>query len=217
MKSKFIRVGKRSLSIILTLMMIVSTMLVGMVTTNASGGIAEDKIVYLIPSDCGWDSYLNDNYTLKVYYKHNDDADKTDKQGLATMTLYSKTINSKAVYTATIQDWWNGLSYLHFRVYDSSDNKVAEKQYTNKSWKEASNYANKVYNGSSFSVPVWDSDSGDTKTNYYLRGTYNDWKTGIQMDQSSDNTYAYTKVTGNGTFKICNDADKWDCSEKYGG
>ena len=36
MKAKFTRVGKRSLSVILTLMMIVSTMLVGMVTTNAA-------------------------------------------------------------------------------------------------------------------------------------------------------------------------------------
>lgn len=50
MKAKFTRVGKRSLSVILTLMMIVSTMLVGMVTTSAAT-IPANTTIYLDLSD----------------------------------------------------------------------------------------------------------------------------------------------------------------------
>lgn len=204
MKAKFTRVGKRSLSVILTLMMIVSTMLVGMVTTNAApDGIAVDRIVYLIPSDCGWDSYLNENYSLKVYYKHNNDADKAEKQGLATMTLYSKTISNKAVYTATIQDWWDGLSYLHFRVYDSSNNIVTSKNYTDGTWQSASEYAGRVYNGTKWSDPVWDSGSGDTKTpKYYYKGNQNGWTEGDALTVSDDGTFEYRKCTKSGSHEF---------------
>lgn len=194
MKAKFTRVGKRSLSVILTLMMIVSTMLVGMVTTNASGGTAEDKIVYLIPSDCGWDSYLNDNYTFKVFYKHNKDNDTL--QGLVEMSPYSKTIGGKTVYSATIQDWWNGLSYLYFQVFDSNNSFAAEKKPMDNSWQFDSYYANKVYNGNSFSDPVWDSGSGDTKTpKYYYKGNQNGWKEKDALTVSDDGTFEYRQCT----------------------
>lgn len=200
MKAKFTRVGKRSLSVILTLMMIVSTMLVGMVTTNASGGTASDKIVYLIPSDCGWDSYLNDNYTLKVYYKHN--SDDSSRQGLVTMSPYSKTINGKTVYSATIQDWWDGLTYLYFQVFDSNNNYQAEKQAIN-SWKGASEYAGRVYNGTKWSDPVWDSGSGETKTaKYYYKGNQNNWTEGDAMTVSDDGTFEYRKCTASSSHQF---------------
>lgn len=200
MKAKFTRVGKRSLSVILTLMMIVSTMLVGMVTTNASGGTASDKIVYLIPSDCGWDSYLNDNYTLKVYYKHN--SDDISRQGLVTMSPYSKTINGKTVYSATIQDWWDGLTYLYFQVFDSNNNYQAEKQAIN-SWKGASEYAGRVYNGTKWSDPVWDSGSGETKTaKYYYKGNQNNWTEGDAMTVSDDGTFEYRKCTASSSHQF---------------
>lgn len=65
MKAKFTRVGKRSLSVILTLMMIVSTMLVGMVSVGAIDPVADGyyRLLFTVANtNTTYNNNLNLNY-----------------------------------------------------------------------------------------------------------------------------------------------------------
>lgn len=228
MRHSIKRVSKSALSVILALMMVVSTMVVGMVNVIAAtdgydfiGG----NPIYFNPSDAwasagakfaAYFSYSKNSSSAQWIGLFDSDGDgiysgtiPTSKDSFKEVTFYR--INSSvsddtlsAGGTGTPENPWT----TGIKQTSPGDYNLATMTATGDSnWDGAVSWS--TYSGSS--------GSGDTKANYYLRGSYNDWKTGIQMDQSSDNTFAYTKVTGNGTFKIFNDASNWECSEKYGG
>lgn len=228
MRHSIKRISKSALSVILALMMVVSTMAVGMVNVIAAtdgydfiGG----NPIYFNPSDAwasagakfaAYFSYSKNSSSAQWIGLFDTDGDgiysgtiPTSKDSFKEVTFYR--INSSvsddtlsAGGTGTPENPWT----TGIKQTSPGDYNLATMTATGDgNWDGAVSWS--TYGGST--------GSGDTKANYYLRGTYNDWKTGIQMDQSSDNTFAYTKVTGNGTFKICNDPDNWNCTEIYGG
>lgn len=108
MRHSIKRVSKSALSVILALMMVVSTMVVGMVTVNATiTGISK---IYFTP-DSGWaggDS--NGNATFKLNYQKSDNS-----WGKSDFTLVSGTTN---VYVATLDSstTYNVLQFLRFNT-----------------------------------------------------------------------------------------------------
>lgn len=122
MKAKFTRVGKRSLSVILTLMMIVSTMLVGMVTTNA----ATVNFWRVCGSFNGWDNskdklnngdsieidlndYLNSTVSFKMKVNYTDDNNSTNE-------YWCGSNDSKVTAGVEKSITWNGGGDLTFYV-----------------------------------------------------------------------------------------------------
>ena len=153
MKTKIFRIGKKSLSVIISLMMIVSTMLVGMVTANAS----DTKVtIYFTPSD----NWLNNNYTIKANFKYGTQNTEWDKSNAAVDT--NKTIGSKKVYTVSFVLKYDGLYNLQLLAFDSSNTQKESTDIYSGSWYPYSNYNNKYWNGSSWVEPSWDSGSGET-------------------------------------------------------
>ncbi len=205
MKTKILRVGKSTLSIILTIMMIVSTMAVGMFTVNS----ATQVTVYFTPDD----SWLNNNYTYKCNYmwKYNSENDLAWSSADATDT--GKTISSKKVYSATFSLEYDGARTMQFQAYDGTTWKAQVEPFAN-SWTAASVYNGKYWNGSSWVDPTFDSTSTDW---YVVGGDFgNDWSTSYKnykMTANSDGTYSYDLSENNVTlnknsyFKFHNTSD----------
>lgn len=214
MKHSIKRISKSALSVILALMMVVSTMVVGIVTTSAATITSDGTmILYYDPTPASASTWNDKNANTYIHFVKEDNTGVWSNIGTkidndhAYVTVPEGTFKELLLVRFDPNDTgapdWTHWGKTDNITIDNTKNYITDFGYNSKTatWS--------TYGGSS--------GSGDTKANYYLRGTYNDWKTGIQMDQSSDNTFAYTKVTGNGTFKICNDPDNWNCTEIYGG
>lgn len=67
MKTNFKRIGKQSISIVLAVMMMLSTMLVGMVTSNAANE-ATATVYTTLDSISEFSSYINSDGSLKSGY-----------------------------------------------------------------------------------------------------------------------------------------------------
>lgn len=93
MKTKISRIGKKSLSVIIALMMIVSTMLVGMVSASAvgaydNGKFKKDDKIYFNFSDTGATevNVLDSGYPDKDYYSNSEFSALTNKTVECTLT-----------------------------------------------------------------------------------------------------------------------------------
>lgn len=151
MKTNFKRIGKQSISIVLAVMMMLSTMLVGMVTSNAKGTYT----VYFTPDS----SWVTNNYTIKANYKYSSsDWKQTDAYDTG------KTINNKVVYSVALELTYDGLHALQFQAYDGSNKwKGQIEPYSEGDWKTTSLYSGKYWNGSSWVTPTWDSEQPTTQ------------------------------------------------------
>lgn len=151
MKTNFKRIGKQSISIVLAVMMMLSTMLVGMVTSNAKGTYT----VYFTPDS----SWVTNNYTIKANYKYSSsDWKQTDAYDTG------KTINNKVVYSVALELTYDGLHALQFQAYDGSNKwKGQIEPYSEGDWKSTSLYSGKYWNGSSWVTPTWDSEQPTTQ------------------------------------------------------
>ena len=155
MKSKFFLIGKKSMSLILTFMLIFSTMAVGIVTANA----ATDVTIYFTPQS----SWITNNYTVKVNYKFaNDDNNGWRLSDAAVDT--GKTISGNKVYSASLSLDHGGVHAMQMQAYDSSNSfKGQDIIYASSAtWYDSNTYNGKYWNGSSWVDPSWDSGSGDT-------------------------------------------------------
>lgn len=171
MKTKISRIGKKSLSVIIVAMMIVSTMLVGMVSVNAA-----TSVTLYFASDT--------TSTLKIKVS-NGSADRE----IALTKVDGATQDGKQVYKTTectSDDMW-----LHLIIGSS--------YYYNKINNETfSNYDNKIFviSNSSSGEGSWQTYSGgsstsDTITVYFDNSTKN-W--------SSVNCYAWVDSTQNAAY-----------------
>lgn len=159
MKTNFKRIGKQSISIVLAVMMMLSTMLVGMVTSNAEGTYT----VYFTPDS----SWVTNNYTIKANYKY---SSSEWKQTDAYDT--GKTINNKVVYSVALELTYDGLHALQFQAYDGNNKWQGEIQpYSEGDWKTTSLYSGKYWNGSSWVTPTWDSETSHTVTANFSNAT----------------------------------------------
>ena len=149
MKTKFIHVGKRTLSVVLSIMMIVSTMLIGTITANA----ATDVTIYFTPNS----DWLNSGYDIKADIKYGGNDSEWLLSDAATDT--GKTIDSNKVYSVSFSLAHGGLYILKLEARDSSNNWKAETILYNDTTKcyTADNFNGKYWNGSSWVDPSWDS------------------------------------------------------------
>lgn len=93
MKTKISRIGKKSLSVIIALMMIVSTMLVGMVSASAVGAYdngkfkKDDKIYFNFSATGATEvNVLDSGYPVKDYYNNSEFSALTNKTVECTLT-----------------------------------------------------------------------------------------------------------------------------------
>lgn len=92
MKTKISRIGKQSLSVILAIMMIFSTMLVGMVTANAYD-ISKSTTVYFDNSIAKWDSN-------SIYFR-------IGKGAYVSKYKMTKVSGTDNIYSYTLSEWGN--------------------------------------------------------------------------------------------------------------
>lgn len=189
MKTNFKRIGKQSISIVLAVMMMLSTMLVGMVTSNASGTYT----VYFTPGD-GWS-------TVKVNCNRQN---KGNNWYNFTATDTNNTISGKKVYKADLDLPDDGVYKMEF------NNESTYVAVINDTWTNASVFSGKYWNGSEWVDPVWDTQA--TTTTYYVAGQTSlvggnsDWSTGDYNIMKYDSTTGiYSKTFNNvnaGTYQF---------------
>lgn len=189
MKTNFKRIGKQSISIVLAVMMMLSTMFVGMVTSNASGTYT----VYFTPDN----SWVTNNYTIKANYKYSSsDWKQTDAYDTG------KTINNKVVYSVALELTYDGLHALQFQAYDGSKWIGQIQPYSEGDWKTTSLYSGKYWNGSSWVTPTWDSETSHTVTVNFSNATVNlgdtTLKSGEAVTVDNDKSYTLTVEPNSG-------------------
>lgn len=153
MKTNFKRIGKQSISIVLAVMMMLSTMLVGMVTSNASGTYT----VYFTPDS----SWVTNNYTIQANFKY---GSKESEKRNATATDTKRTINGKIVYKADLNLDYDGLHGLQFKAYQGNTEKGSIVVYEDGgTWYTQDIYSGNYWNGSSWVKAVFDSEQPTTQ------------------------------------------------------
>lgn len=158
MKAKFTRVGKRSLSVILTLMMIVSTMLVGMVTTTAAIQGSQiksgDKLYYNLSK-----------------YTHTDGINYQNGNGLQWNNNTFTDTDNRILEAKIAKDLTFKVDTELFKVEgtDSSSTWTVVKCTTLP--QDGQNMIILSSDGKSYTWGTYGSGSGDTGTKYYVAGT----------------------------------------------
>lgn len=171
MKTNFKRIGKQSISIVLAVMMMLSTMLVGMVTSNAAEE-ATATVYTTLDSISEFSSYINSDgslksgYTLKANTQYGGEGEGVNIWKQVDATKYTKKINGKTVYTAAVGYYsdWGGLNTLQFQIYNGSTQKQEKSvAIINNTWTVIDTIKDKYWNGSSWVVPTWDSEQPTTQ------------------------------------------------------
>lgn len=166
MKTKISRIGKSSLSVILSVMMIISTMLVGTMSASA----AETFKLYYIPSDSDYNTIKNNSYTVKANICFSNGENLWGQQ---TMTDNGKTIGGKHVYEASYNwtgNFYGGFDRLQFQMYSGSTHKGQIEPIS--SWASpASNYYNKCYDGNNNKWIDYTPDSASVASSVSLTAT----------------------------------------------
>lgn len=195
MKAKFTRVGKRSLSVILTLMMIVSTMLVGMVTTNAASETFTKNQDLYIDIGAQWQS-LCDNRTSVQYIRFSYSADEKDVyNSISRVELDSKNKVSGSIYKVTVpnDDYCRAIALERCNpssVNTSASDKAWDTVITKASERTSDNdnlFTIKNYN----EKDGWStySGSGDTPTTVKIRGhQFGSWEDTSKMPEMTKDT-----------------------------
>lgn len=208
MKTKFKRIGKQSLSIVLAVMMMVSTMLVGAITSNAATE-ATATVYTTLSSISDFSSYINSDgslksgYTLKANSQYGGEGDGAKIWKQVDFTKYDKTIGGKVVYTANVGYYsdWGGINTLQFQIYaGTTQNKSVA--IINNTWTNISTIQNKYYNGSSWLTPTWDDTTKHNVTANFSNATVKLGDTtltsGVAVTVDNDTDYALTVTPAQG-------------------
>lgn len=214
MKTNFKRIGKQSISIVLAVMMMLSTMLVGMVTSNAANE-ATATVYTTLDSISEFSSYINSDgslksgYILKANTQYGGSGDGANIWKLVDATKYTKKINGKTVYTADVGYYsdWGGLNTLQFQIYSGS---TQEKSVAiiNNTWTVIDAIKDKYWNGSSWSDPTWDSETSHTVTVNFSNATVKlgdtslTSGTAVTVDNGKDYTLTVTPNSGYSLSKV---------------
>ena len=209
MKTNFKRIGKQSISIVLAVMMMLSTMLVGMVTSNAANE-ATATVYTTLDSISEFSSYINSDgslksgYTLKANTQYGGSGDGANIWKQVDATKYTKKINGKTVYTADVGYYsdWGGLNTLQFQIYSGSTQEKSVAIIINKTWTLIDTIKDKYWNGSSWSKPTWDSETSHTVTVNFSNATVNlgdtTLKSGTAVTVDNDKSYTLTVEPNSG-------------------
>lgn len=216
MKTNFKRIGKQSISIVLAAMMMLSTMLVGMVTSNAAEE-ATATVYTTLDSISEFSSYINSDgslksgYTLKANTQYGGEGEGVNIWKQVDATKYTKKINGKTVYTAAVGYYsdWGGLNTLQFQIYNGSTQKQEKSvAIINNTWTVIDTIKDKYWNGSSWVVPTWDSETSHTVTVNFSNATVKLGDTtltsgnAVTVDNDKDCTLTVTPNSGYSLSKV---------------
>lgn len=216
MKTNFKRIGKQSISIVLAVMMMLSTMLVGMVTSNAAEE-ATATVYTTLDSISEFSSYINSDgslksgYTLKANTQYGVEGEGVNIWKQVDATKYTKKINGKTVYTAAVGYYsdWGGLNTLQFQIYNGSTQKQEKSvAIINNTWTVIDTIKDKYWNGSSWVVPTWDSETSHTVTVNFSNATVKLGDTtltsgnAVTVDNDKDCTLTVTPNSGYSLSKV---------------
>jgi len=216
MKTNFKRIGKQSISIVLAVMMMLSTMLVGMVTSNAANE-ATATVYTTLDSISEFSSYINSDgslksgYTLKANTQYGGEGEGVNIWKQVDATKYTKKINGKTVYTAAVGYYsdWGGLNTLQFQIYNGSTQKQEKSvAIINNTWTVIDTIKDKYWNGSSWSKPTWDSETSHTVTVNFSNATVKLGDTtltsgnAVTVDNDKDCTLTVTPNSGYSLSKV---------------
>lgn len=207
MKTKFKRIGRQSVSVILAVMMMLSTMLVGMVTSNADNTVT----VYFTPES----DWITNSYEIKAHYqyKYDNDNDVNNYWEYSVAEDTGKTISSNKVYKASIKTRYGGLKVLQFQAFQDSnliDQIEPFNHQKSTGWTGESTFSNKYWNGSSWVDPVWDAETTTHKVTIKYDATHVDsislggnsvTSSGHQVEVENNSTPTLT-VTTNAGYRI---------------
>ncbi len=202
MKTKLRRLSKRSLSMVLAILMMISVLGIGSLITAFAD---TDVTFYIYPSDL-WSDYAS--YTIKA----NANIGDNNTWRTYNFTDTGKTINGKAVYQVTISVKYGGVDALQIQKYQGSTWKAQYQPYS--TWTTSGNFSGKIYNGSSWAaLPAYDADK------YVVAGDIasNGWDNTTDEMTLSSNTYTKTysnKAAGNYTFAVVKKGD-WNTSYRW--
>lgn len=202
MKTKLRRLSKRSLSMVLAILMMISVLGIGSLITAFAD---TDVTFYIYPSDL-WSDYAS--YTIKA----NANIGDNNTWRTYNFTDTGKTINGKAVYQVTISVKYGGVDALQIQKYQGSTWKAEYQPYSG--WTTSSTFSGKIYNGSTWVTrPSYDADqfvvSGDIASNGW------DNTTDVMTLSSSTYTKTYSsKAAGNYTFAVVKKGD-WNTSYRW--
>lgn len=202
MKTKLRRLSKRSLSMALAILMMISVLGIGSLITAFAD---TDVTFYIYPSDL-WSDYAS--YTIKA----NANIGDNNTWRTYNFTDTGKTINGKAVYQVTISVKYGGVDALQIQKYQGSTWKAQYQPYS--TWTTSGNFSGKIYNGSSWAaLPAYDADK------YVVAGDIasNGWDNTTDEMTLSSNTYTKTysnKAAGNYTFAVVKKGD-WNTSYRW--
>lgn len=216
MKTNFKRIGKQSISIVLAVMMMLSTMLVGMVTSNAAEE-ATATVYTTLDSISEFSSYINSDgslksgYTLKANTQYGGEGEGVNIWKQVDATKYTKKINGKTVYTANVGYYsdWGGLNTLQFQIYNGSTQKQEKSvAIINNTWTVIDTIKDKYWNGSSWVDPSWDSETSHTVTVNFSNATVKLGDTtltsgnAVTVDNGKDYTLTVTPNSGYSLSKV---------------
>lgn len=202
MKTKLRRISKRSLSMVLAILMMISVLGIGSLITAFAD---TDVTFYIYPSDL-WNDYAS--YTIKA----NANIGDNNTWRTYNFTDTGKTINGKAVYQVTISVKYGGVDALQIQKYQGSTWKAEKQPYS--TWTTSDNFSGKIYNGSTWAtLPAYDADK------YVVAGDIasNGWDNTTDEMTLSSNTYTKTysnKAAGNYTFAVVKKGD-WNTSYRW--
>lgn len=202
MKTKLRRLSKRSLSMALAILMMISVLGIGSLITAFAD---TDVTFYIYPSDL-WSDYAS--YTIKA----NANIGDNNTWRTYNFTDTGKTINGKAVYQVTISVKYGGVDALQIQKYQGSTWKAEYQPYSG--WTTSRTFSGKIYNGSTWVTrPSYDADqfvvSGEIASNGW------DNTTDVMTLSSSTYTKTYSsKAAGNYTFAVVKKGD-WNTSYRW--
>ena len=215
-ENEFQAYGKQSISIVLAVMMMLSTMLVGMVTSNAAEE-ATATVYTTLDSISEFSSYINSDgslksgYTLKANTQYGGEGEGVNIWKQVDATKYTKKINGKTVYTAAVGYYsdWGGLNTLQFQIYNGSTQKQEKSvAIINNTWTVIDTIKDKYWNGSSWVVPTWDSETSHTVTVNFSNATVKLGDTtltsgnAVTVDNDKDCTLTVTPNSGYSLSKV---------------
>ena len=168
MKMKIKQTLRSMWALILAVLMILSTFSAVAVTLNKEATGATGTTVYICPSQISdFISYvdsstgeLKSEFELRLNTNHKGDGEDWNQY---SMRKYEKTIGNKAVYVCSFTDTYDGLGCIQFQIYQGSTNKTQIQPFGTKQWTQPSVYNNKLWNGSNWVAPSWDSSSGSSE------------------------------------------------------
>lgn len=200
MKTKLRRLSKRSLSMALAILMMMSIMMVGSISTANAG--TSTTVYYSVPAA------TVGSYTVKWNANYKGDGDDWHS---GTMTDTGRTMNGNKVYSASFTDAYNGLGKLQFQLYDGSTWKSQQEPISG--WTSVGTYNGKVFvhGGSSWSTLSYDDFvvAGDLASNGW------DNSADVMTYSSGAFTKSYSnKAAGNYTFAVVKKGD-WNTSYRW--